>query len=485
MAQNNQPTSSEENTPPMPVYYQPPMTHALPPPTPAGIPPAHSGEIPPPIPTSEAQAQSTSTDGPARIIALEGIEAPAMHEPAGHPANVPPPSVTLSAAIPPPPSDPTTFALPPMSIPVPAPIYAAPPPMVFPAPNPHAPAHTSEPFSFQAPPPHVSFSYLAPPPINIHTSEPGTPTQTALAAPLTNLLPETETEQEQRLKRLEENIRALQADNSHPDAGDGDWSLFPGMRLPPKIKVPEFERYDGTTDPRHYLRCYRGKMLPYWDYEEFVIHTFQDSLTGAALDWYMSLKAADILTWADLSSKFIDQYRYCAETLPTLLELSTTEMTEGQSFEAYTAKWRAAVANMSPPISEALIDAEKKLDMGIRLGRIEGPTGKKEGESSKKATVGTSFTGNKKGKDAFVNAVNPGYQAPQQFSISYTPAPSSAQPYAPPPAHHQQQHPAQQVYYSTPPPQNVHNYAPGPPLAQQNKPPASRTPQPTQRAPVP
>ncbi|OWM86234.1 hypothetical protein CDL15_Pgr011058 [Punica granatum] len=55
----------------MPVYYQPPMTHALPPPTPAGIPPAHSGEIPPPIPTSEAQAQSTSTDGPARIIALE------------------------------------------------------------------------------------------------------------------------------------------------------------------------------------------------------------------------------------------------------------------------------------------------------------------------------------------------------------------------------------------------------------------------------
>ncbi|PKI38851.1 hypothetical protein CRG98_040751 [Punica granatum] len=219
------------------------------------------------------------------------------------------------------------------------------------------------------------------------------------------------------------------------------------MRLLPKIKVPEFERYDGITDPRHNFRRYRGKMLSYWDYEEFIIHTFRDSLTGAALDWYMSLKATDIPTWADLSSKFIDQYRYCAETPPTLLELNTTEMTKGQSFEAYAAKWRAAVAKH-----------------------------KKEGESSKKAAVGTSFTRNKKANDAFVNAVNPGYQAPP---------PQSTQSYTPPPAHHHQQHPAQQVYYSALPQQYVHNYAPAPPSAQQNRPPASRTPQPTQRAPAP
>ncbi|XP_031378407.1 extensin-like [Punica granatum] len=202
------PASFEENTPPTPVYYQPPMTQALPPPTLADAPSAHLGEIPPPIPTPEAQAPSASTDGSARIVALEGdittlkgtvnqmaadmaelmallraltrtssnstpppgygptvdpnpwvppthapkgIEAPAMYAPTGHSANIPPPSTTFSTAIPPPLSDPTTFALPPMSIPAPAPIYAAPPPMVFPVPNPHAPAHMSEPFPFQAP----------------------------------------------------------------------------------------------------------------------------------------------------------------------------------------------------------------------------------------------------------------------------------------------------------------------------------------------
>ncbi|PKI11387.1 hypothetical protein CRG98_049529, partial [Punica granatum] len=110
------------------------------------------------------------------------------------------------------------------------------------------------------------------------------PNHAAPRAPPTNFLLETRTEQEQRLKKLEENIRALQSSGSRLDAGDGNWSLFPGMQLPPKIKVPEFQRYDGTTDPRHHLPHYRGKMLQYWDYEEFVIHTFQDSLAGAALD---------------------------------------------------------------------------------------------------------------------------------------------------------------------------------------------------------
>ncbi|XP_031375657.1 uncharacterized protein LOC116190138 [Punica granatum] len=573
MAQNNQLASSEENTPPTPVYYQPSMTQALPPLTPAGAPPVHSGEIPPPVPTSEAQAPSTSTEGAARIVALEGdistlrgtvnqmaadmaelmallrapnrtssnstpppgygptvdpnpwvppthapegIEAPAIHAPAGLPANVPPPSVTLPAAIPLPPSNPTTLVPPPMSIPVPAPVYAAPPPMVFPAQSPHAPAHTAEPVPFQAPQPHISFSYPTLPPLNIPIPEPGTPTQAVPIAPPTNFLPEMGTEQEQRLKKMEENIKALQSGGPRLDAGDCDWSLFPGMRLPPKIKVPEFQRYHGTTDPRHHLRHYRGKMLQYWDYEEFVIHTFQDSLAGAALDWYMSLKAADIPTWTDLSGKFIDQYKYCAETPPTLLELSTMEMAEDQGFEAYAVKWRARAAKHVPPISEAqqiqlfhstlkgayylhllahtssfsnLIDAGKKLDIGVKLGKIEGPAEKKEGESSKKVATGTPSAGNRRGKDASVNAVNSGRQAPQQYSINYTPAPPTTQAYAPPPVHYQQQLPAQQVYYSAPPASfplpAPHNYVPIPPPIQQSRPPASRTPQPVQRAPAP
>ncbi|PKI33282.1 hypothetical protein CRG98_046327, partial [Punica granatum] len=151
---------------------------------------------------------------------------------------------------------------------------------------------------------------------------------------------------------MEETIRALQVGTSRPDFGDSDWNLFPDMLLPPKIKIPDFKRYDGTKDLRHHLRHYHSKMLSYWDYEEFVIQTFQDSLTGSALDWFMTLKAGDIPTWTDLSQKFHDQYRFCAETPPTLLDLSMTEMRESQTFEAYATEWRGKAAKHIPPITE-------------------------------------------------------------------------------------------------------------------------------------
>ncbi|PKI72927.1 hypothetical protein CRG98_006627 [Punica granatum] len=237
----------------------------------------------------------------------EDIEAPAIHAPAGLPANVPPPSVTLSATIPLPSSNPTTLVPPPMSIPVPAPIYATPPPMVFSAQSPHALAHTSEPLPFQVPQPHISFSYPTLPPLNIPIPEPGMPTQAVPIAPPTNFLPETGTEQEQRLKKMEENIKALQSGGSRLDAGDGDWSLFPGMRLPPKIKVPEFQS------------------------EAQQIQLFHSTLKGA---YYLHLLAH--------TSSFSN-----------------------------------------------LIDAGKKLDIGVKLGKIEGPAEKKEGESSVRTRMWT------------------------------------------------------------------------------------------------
>ncbi|PKI45004.1 hypothetical protein CRG98_034611 [Punica granatum] len=224
-----------------------------------------------------------------------------------------------------------------------------------------------------------------------------------------------------------------QASEARPDGRYGDCSLFPGIRLPSKVKIPKFRSYEGTTDPRHHLRHYQGKMLQYWDHEEFVIHSFQDNLSGSALDWFMSIKAEDIPTWADLSRKFIDQ------------------------FEEYATKWRAQAAKHIPPISEVqqiqlfhstlrgvyylhllahtssfsdLIEAEKKLDLGIKLGRMEGPTSKGE-ESSKKAPVTTTPSSGRRGKEVAVNAVNPAHPAPQQYSMNFMSAPPVVPSYAP------------------------------------------------------
>ncbi|XP_031405668.1 uncharacterized protein LOC116214399 [Punica granatum] len=139
-----------------------------------------------------------------------------------------------------------------------------------------------------------------------------------------------------------------------------------------------------------------------------------------------------------------------------------------------------------------MIMAGKQVDLGIKLGRLEGPTKKGEGESSRKTALAATLTGGRRSKEASVNAVNVGHNVPQQYSVSFTPAPSTTPAYAPPPSPYPSQYLAQPVYYSTPPtafssaPQQVvHHYAPAPPQTPQYRPPASRTPQPTQQAPAP
>ncbi|PKI47634.1 hypothetical protein CRG98_031985 [Punica granatum] len=62
-----------------------------------------------------------------------------------------------------------------------------------------------------------------------------------------------------------------------------------------------------------------------------------------------ALQAEDIPTWANLSRKFIDQYQYCAETPPTLLELSMKEMAHGQRFEEYATKVSQPTQRVLPP----------------------------------------------------------------------------------------------------------------------------------------
>ncbi|PKI77693.1 hypothetical protein CRG98_001923 [Punica granatum] len=565
MAEGDRVDISEEVNPPVPAHSQPPPMHAPPLPTPAGILPAYSGapptHLPPPTssgaPLLPTSLTSSASDDQARITALEGTvnqmatnmaellallrgpnrasssstpppgqgptvdptpwvpltqapenmdtpAPPTLHTSTAHPFTSPFPPPPAPTAVPLPPttfltSDQVLSAPPPVSMPAPATIYAAPPPTVFLASSAPAPTHPQAAELPSYPPlqPHTSFPYQAPPPISTTFHEPGTPTQATQFASPTHFFAEADTKQERRLKRMEETIRALQANDARPDACYGDCSLFPGMRLPPKFKLPEFKTYKGTTDPRHHLRHYRAKMLQYWEYEE----------------------AEDIPTWEDLSRKFIDQYRYCAEAPPTLLELSTKEMAQGQRFEEYATKWRAQAAKHIPPISEAqqiqlfhstlrgvyyshllahtssfsdLIEAGKKLDLGIKLGRMEGPASKGE-ESSKKVLATSSSSSRRRGKEVSVNAVNTAHQASQQYSTNFTSAPPVAPSYAPHAPQYRPQPPTQPIYYSAlppPPPPTVpspvvHHYAPTPSQAPQYQPPAPRASQPTQRVPPP
>jgi len=66
---------------------------------------------------------------------------------------------------------------------------------------------------------------------------------------------------------------------------------------------------------------YCRKMAAYAHNEKLLIHCFQDSLGGVALNWYMHLEPTRIASWKDLVDAFLNQYKYNMDMAPDRMQL--------------------------------------------------------------------------------------------------------------------------------------------------------------------
>ncbi|XP_039687022.1 uncharacterized protein [Medicago truncatula] len=131
-----------------------------------------------------------------------------------------------------------------------------------------------------------------------------------------------------------------------------DLCLVPNVVIPPKFKVPNFEKYQGNTCPELHLVMYVRKMSAQVGNDGLLIHCFQDSLTGAALIWYMGLHKVDIKTFNDLCEAFVQRYNYNLHLAPNRKELQAMTMNDNESFKAYAQRWRDVAAQVRPPLEE-------------------------------------------------------------------------------------------------------------------------------------
>ncbi|GAU36250.1 hypothetical protein TSUD_214470 [Trifolium subterraneum] len=128
--------------------------------------------------------------------------------------------------------------------------------------------------------------------------------------------------------------------------------LIPDVVVPHKFKVPDFEKYKGSTCPKAHLIMYARKMSTQTSNDKLLIHYFQDSLTGAALRWYMDLDRANVSSFNDLASAFIRQYNYNSYLTPDRDELRALAQKESESFKEYAQRWREFAAQIRPPVEE-------------------------------------------------------------------------------------------------------------------------------------
>jgi len=112
-------------------------------------------------------------------------------------------------------------------------------------------------------------------------------------------------EGKEKLDLIEERLRVVEGFGDYPFADMEELCLVPDVVMPPKFKVPNFDKYKGTTCPKNHLKMYCQKMGAYSRDEKLLMHFFQESLAGATVIWYTNLEASRIHTWKDLITAFI------------------------------------------------------------------------------------------------------------------------------------------------------------------------------------
>ena len=90
----------------------------------------------------------------------------------------------------------------------------------------------------------------------------------------------------ERINKVEEMIR--RACNMEDLMDYQSLSLFYDVRLPPKFKMQTLDKFDGTECPKSYLKMYTRAMQPLRATKEPLAQMFQNTLTGAALRWFLN-----------------------------------------------------------------------------------------------------------------------------------------------------------------------------------------------------
>ena len=81
--------------------------------------------------------------------------------------------------------------------------------------------------------------------------------------------------------------------------------LFPDAKLPDKFKPIDWDKFDGSGDPKAHLQTYVGTLSMYDVEKNSMAQMFQQTLTGSALRWFLNLDNSKKKTWEDIGAAFV------------------------------------------------------------------------------------------------------------------------------------------------------------------------------------
>jgi len=154
----------------------------------------------------------------------------------------------------------------------------------------------------------------------------------------------------EKLSALEERLRAIEGLNMYGSVDVASLRLVPDVVVPPKFKVPDFDKYTGNSDPRIHLATYIAKMCALTEDDRLLIHFFHESLSGAALRWCIQLDRSKLRSWKDLADTFLKPYKFNCDVALTRRDLQNLVQRDRESFKEYAQRWREKAAEIYPPV---------------------------------------------------------------------------------------------------------------------------------------
>ncbi|XP_016567300.1 uncharacterized protein LOC107865576 [Capsicum annuum] len=187
------------------------------------------------------------------------------------------------------------------------------------------------------------------------------------------------TEREMRLLAMNEEIMRIKeshGERDHDGLGYNDLCVHPGVDLPKWYKVPKFEVLDSAGNPMSYLRRYCEQLVGIGKNEVLLIRLFIRSLSGEALEWFMSQQPKKWTGWKALAKGFLDRFAFNIEIVPDRKEAAKVQppMSEEEMVSVFSrAQEGEYCTRMVSAVKETFADLVKireSLEEGIRTGKI-------------------------------------------------------------------------------------------------------------------
>lgn len=122
--------------------------------------------------------------------------------------------------------------------------------------------------------------------------------------------------------------------------------FFPNAELPDRFKPIDWEKFDGTGDPKAHLQTYVGTLSMYGIEKDAMAQMFRQTLKGSALRWFFTLDDSRKKSWDDIGAAFVAHYNYNIQLEMTVRELESNKMEVNESFADFVKRWRGKASQM-------------------------------------------------------------------------------------------------------------------------------------------